>query len=131
MSIIVFPRSGPFTLTIYISSGRAKQNDLLDFKWKGVRTPRVSIPAKKSRYLDAFNILHNSQETANLAVNYDIIDYTGYYKDYTLTGPGTFELDFVVFSDNFSPVHTSFILELASILDNTNFYTKEECDNIC
>jgi len=51
-----------------------------------------------------------------------MIDYSGYIEEYTLSGPGDYELNFVLFSINFSPVHAKFCLHIENSLEDIKFY---------
>lgn len=96
--------------------------ELVEFKWKGVETREAAIPPEKFRYLDAFHIYYDSQNIVHLGVNRHLIDFSG-YKDPTLRGPGTFELTYVVFSENFLPARVTFRLDIGNQLDDIRFYT--------
>lgn len=105
-----------------LSTGEVKPLELVEFKWKGVNTPRVAIPSKKFRYLDAFHIYYDSQNIVHLGINPFVVDFTGYYELYRLSGPGTFELTYVVFSENLSPARATFSLHIGDHLDDIKFY---------
>lgn len=104
-----------------LSPGEEKFPELVEFKWKGVNSPRVAIPPKEFRYLDAFHFYYNSQNIIHLGINPFVVDFSGYYKLYELRGPGTFELTYVVFSENFSPARATFKLQLGKRLDDIKF----------
>lgn len=108
-----------------LSTGGAKSLELVEFKWKGVTTPRVAIPPKELRYLDAFHIYYDSQNMVHLAINPFLVDFSGYYELYTLKGRGIFELTYVVFSENFSPARATFSLHIGNQLNDIKFYTRE------
>lgn len=94
------------------STGKTRTLELVELKWKGVNTVGVSIPPKSFRYLDAFNISLLRPTTANLGLNLFITDWEGYLKEYQIDGSGDYELNYVIFSDNFSPVRTKFRLQI-------------------
>lgn len=106
-------------------TGKVKTFELVEFKWKGVNIPRIAISPKLFRYLDAFHVYYDSPTIAHLGINPFIVDFTGYYEPYTLRGPGTFELTYVVFSENFSPARAIFILHIRNHLDDIQFYQKD------
>ena len=108
------------------STGETKPLELIDLKWKGVTTPRVAIPPKGFRHIDAFHIYHDSQDTVHLGINPFVTDSTGYYEHYILKGPGTFELTYVVFSENFSPARATFKLQIGDRLEQIKFSTEGE-----
>ncbi len=113
-----------------ILAGETKSVELVEFKWKGVNTPRVAIPPKEFRYLDALHIYYDSQNTVHLGINPFLVDFSGYYELYTLRGTGTFELTYVVFSENFSPARATFGLHIGNQLADIQFYTKEQCGGV-
>ena len=104
-----------------LSTGEEKSPELVEFKWKGVNSPRVAIPPKEFRYLDAFHIYYDSQNIVHLGINPFVLDFSGYYELYKLRGPGTFELTYVVFSENFSPAKATFKLQIGERLDDIKF----------
>ena len=53
---------------------------------------------------DAFYIPQNMPTKAYLAINRSLVDFNGYIDEYTLSGSCEYELNFVLFSMNFSPV---------------------------
>jgi len=100
-----------------LSTGKEKSFEIVEFKWKGVITREAAILPKEPRYLDAFHIYYDSQNIVNLGINRFLIDFSGYEPPYTLKGPGTFKLTYVVFSKNFSPARTTFNLHIGNRLD--------------
>jgi len=104
-----------------LSTGEPQPVELVEFNWKGIKTPRVAIPPKKFRYLDAFHVLHDSPNTVHLAICHNVVDLTEYYQEYTLIGPGTFELTYVVFPENLSPARATFSLHIGARLDDIKF----------
>ena len=96
------------------------------FKWKGIKTKEVSIPAMSCRNLDAFYVVHSSPSTINLGINQFLTDFSGYYDDYTLDGPGKYELEFVVHSSNFSSSRSTFKLSIGKKLDSVKFMKKSQ-----
>lgn len=107
-----------------ITSGLEKPIELVEFKWKGVNTPGANIPPNNFRYLDAFHVYYDSQNTVILGINPFLVDFSGYEPLYMLQGPGTFELSYVVFSKNFSPARTTFRLNIGNIIDDVKLYPK-------
>ena len=105
-----------------VSTSEVKTFELVEFKWKGVTTPRVAIPPNSPRPLDAFYIYHDSPNIVRLGINQFVVDFTGYYDLYTLVGPGTFELTYVVFSENLSPARATFNLHIGNHIDIIKFY---------
>ncbi|MGB2728250.1 MAG: hypothetical protein WBD09_07210 [Halobacteriota archaeon] len=105
-----------------LSTGEEKSFELVEFKWKGIKTREAAIPPKVFRYLDAFHIYYDSQNIVNLSINRFLIDFSGYELLYTLEGPGTFELTYVVFSENFPPARATFKLDIGNKLDDIKLY---------
>jgi len=103
-----------------------KQLDLVEFKWKGVNQMRVSIPPKRYRFMDAFHVYTDSQNTIHLGINPILADFSGYIDDYTLTIPGVYKLNFIVFSSNFSTLKQTFYLKLGSTVNDVIFTSKED-----
>ena len=58
-----------------LSTGEVKTSELVEFKWKGVNSPRVAIPPKKFRFLDAFYICYDSQNIVHLGINPFVVDF--------------------------------------------------------
>jgi len=109
-----------------LSTGETNPYDeLVELKWKGVVTDRVAIPPNRFRFLDAFRIFYDKQHVVQAGINPVTIDWEGYYELYKLEGPGNFELSYVVFSENFSPVKATFRLHIGNRLDDIEFYKRE------
>jgi len=67
-----------------------------ELKWAGYISPNALIPSGSYRKLDAF-WLDKSNPTA---LNFNIFtDYSGYNR--VISGPGIFDLSYMVVSDNF------------------------------
>lgn len=101
--------------------GKSETWELVEFKWKGITTPRIGISPRSFRYLDAFHVFEATPKDVHLAINHAIVDYSGYYNLYTLHGPGEFELTYVVFCENFSPVRATYRLNIGSNIDDIQF----------
>jgi len=105
-----------------LSTGEEKRCPPIEFKWRGFNVERGSFPPKYGRNLDAFYIPHNLPSKVCFAINRSMIDYSGYIEEYTLSGPGDYEMNFVLFSINFSPVHAKFCLHIENSLEDIKFY---------
>lgn len=107
-----------------LSTCETTSPELVEFKWKGITTSRVAIPPNQFRYLDAFFVYHDSPNIVKLGINHTIVDFSGYHLLYTITveKPVTFELDYIVFSENFSPTKATFTLRIGNQLDDIAFY---------
>jgi hypothetical protein len=62
--------------------------------------------------MDALHINNQTPAIANLGLNPFIVDWGGYYQDYQIQGLGNYDLDYVIFSDNFSPLRATFRLQI-------------------
>jgi len=104
------------------SNGEEKSFETVEFKWKGIKTREAAILPKDFRYLDAFHVYYDSQDVVNLGINRHLIDFSGYEPPYILTGPGTFEITFAVYSNNFSPARSVFTLVIGRKMEDIKFY---------
>jgi len=104
------------------STGDVKIFELVEFKWKGVNTLGVSIPPESFRYLDAFHVYYDSQHIVHLGINSFVVDLSHYYQLYRIKGPNTYELTYIVFSENFPPVRATFGLQIGHKLNDIKFY---------
>jgi hypothetical protein len=95
---------------------------LIEFKWKGVTTQSVSIPPGQFRYLDAFYVKQDSQNLIHLSFNNFLADTTTFSPSYTIIGPGTFQLKFVIYSAEFQAVNKRFNLRIGTSVDDLVFY---------
>lgn len=98
--------------------------ELVELKWKGVRNIGVSIAPKQSRYLDAFHINITNQSLAHIGINPFVVDWQGYFNDYQISGSGDYEIDYVVFSEDFSPTRATFKLHIGSQINDVVFVLK-------
>lgn len=99
--------------------------DLVELKWKSVKTRDVFIPLQEYRYLDAFQVIHASPNTVQLSINQFLIDFSGYQDKYTLEGPNTFQLEYIIYSSNFAPARDIFTLSIGRKLNDIKFYKKK------
>ena len=107
-----------------VSANKTMSWELVEFKWKGITTPRVSISPKSFRYLDAFYVFDTLPQTIHLGINHAIVDFSGYSNLYRLQGPGEFELTYVVFTHNFAPAKATYKLSIGNRPDDIRFYSK-------
>jgi hypothetical protein len=107
-----------------VSTGDEKLFTPVEFKWQGVNVPRTIIPPRYTRGLDAFFVPHEAPNRVYFGINRSLVDFTGLYEEYSLNGPGKFELNFVVYSINFFPIRSTFLLHIGSSLDDIKFYKK-------
>jgi hypothetical protein len=98
-----------------------RELELLEFKWKGVNTASVAIPQRRVRSLDAFKVELNDPTLVRLGLNGNIVDRASSFNDYTIRGPGIFDLHFTVFSDNLPPCEGVFRLSIAERVEDLKF----------
>lgn len=104
-----------------LKNGNVSVLELVELKWKGMRTLGVAIAPKLSRYLDAFHINFHTPNIVNLGLNPFVIDWEGYIRDYQIIGEGNYEIDYVVFSEEFSPARAKFKLHLDKQIQDSTF----------
>lgn len=104
-----------------LSTGVSRVCELVEFKWRGVREARVTVPAASFRKLDSFHIYEDSPQIVDLGINPFVVDYMGFYEQYRLRGPGRFSLSYVVFSVDFPPARTTFTLDVGNNLRDIQF----------
>jgi hypothetical protein len=102
-----------------VATGKVRLLELVELKWKGVIKETVSIISRTFRYLDALHINFSNPTVAYLGLNPFIVDWTGYQNAYQINGIGDYEIDYVVFSEDFSPARAKFKLHLDSQIQNT------------
>jgi hypothetical protein len=103
-----------------LQTGNAIIPESVEMKWKGVTKTDVHIISKSFRYLDAIVVSHATPNLATIGLNPYIVDYSG-YTDYIISTPGDHEIDYVVFSDNFSPARGKFRLHIGTTLADVTF----------
>lgn len=87
----------------HIESGEIRKPTQVELKWKGIMSQSIYIAPEDERLLDAFwyplqnNIIF-------LGYNPILVDFTEIPNQYKLTTLGTYDIDYVIYSDNFSPV---------------------------
>jgi len=86
----------------YVEGGTSSKPTPIELKWKGLRSQSISIAPDTERRLDAFWYAF-SDGVIRLGINPFIVDNNVIPEEYQLSFRGTYEIDYVVFSDNFSP----------------------------
>ena len=104
-----------------LETGETKDFELVELKWKGVTTQAISIPPRKSRFLDAFHIEHDWAHHVRLGLNPHLVDSEALMEEYRVNGLGNHELDYVVFSEDFSPSKAKFRLHLGTQINDVEF----------
>jgi hypothetical protein len=102
-----------------VATGQVRHLELVELKWKGVTKETVSITPRTYRCLDALHINFLNPTVANLGLNPFIIDWTGYQDAYQIIGAGDYEIEYVIFSEDFSPCRAKFRLHIASQIQNS------------
>jgi hypothetical protein len=103
-----------------LQTGNTIVPESVELKWKGITRAEVHIISKSYRFLDAFSVRHAAPTAATIGLNPFIVDYSG-YADYVLSTAGDYEIDYVVFSDNFSPARARFRLHIGTNLTDVAF----------
>lgn len=104
-----------------LSTGEKKVLPLVELKWEGILTQSVSIPPKTSRCFDGVYVYTNSPNIVHLGINSTLVDDPDFIKDYEITGPGDFELCFVIYSVNFLTKRAILGLHIGSGLNDIRF----------
>ena len=104
-----------------LETGNSRVLEFVELKWKGVITASISIPAKSQRSLDALHVNYAQPNAAILGLNPHIVDFSGYANDYRISGTGDYQIDYVVFSDNFAPARAGFRLHIGTNLTDITF----------
>jgi hypothetical protein len=102
-----------------LGTGKVRHLELVELKWKGVIKETLSIIPKSFRYLDALHINFSNPTVAYLGINPFIVDWTGYQIAYQIIGIGDYEIEYVIFSEDFSPCKAKFKLHIDSQIPNT------------
>ena len=101
-----------------LPSGEKSPFPTAELKWGGVTFPYVSMGPKSCRRLGAFYVLVDEPG----AVYLDVLSDSDEYRDkYKIDGPGDFELEYEVLSDNFPPASTLAKLTLGTKLSELQF----------
>ncbi|XES78469.1 MAG: hypothetical protein ACBZ72_06240 [Candidatus Bathyarchaeia archaeon] len=102
-----------------LATGNERILELVELKWRGVIKETVSIVPQAVRYLDALHINFSTPTVAYLGLNPFIFDWTGYLNAYQISGTGDYEIDYVVFSEDFPPCRGKFMLHIDAQIQNT------------
>ncbi len=93
--------------------------ETIENKWKGTRNTDVQISPQKFRSFDTLFIRNRSEPgIARIGYNSNIVDFTGYSEKMKLLIPGIYEISYVIFSINFSPVKAKYEFRLDRNIDN-------------
>lgn len=101
----------------------------IELKWQGLNLSRTIIPPGLARPLDAFYVSFDAPDKVHFGINTSLVTFVGYLEQYQLNGPGTFDLDFVIFSVNFNPIRQRLRLEIGNKISDIKFYNEDKNDN--
>lgn len=93
-------------------SGEVHTMQLVEIKWKIIKTADAHIPPQEYRKIDAFFIIKNSYDKIYLGYNRNIIDYPQIDLEYQLSIPGDYDVYYEIYSENFRPTKNTFRFHL-------------------
>jgi hypothetical protein len=82
----------------------------------------VLIPPKTNRKFYAIFFYESNPHVVHIGINPFLVDLSSHFKQ--LEGINIFELNYVVYSDNFSTIRCTYILEVGQNIGQTKFYRK-------
>jgi hypothetical protein len=101
---------------IDLSKGQELPIKSIEFKWAGYTHPSVHIPPRTMRQLDAFFVFLNAPTQLRFNTFADSTEFVP-----QVTGPGEYEMHYLVTADNFAPARASFKLSLGASLAAISF----------
>lgn len=109
-----------------LQNNKTRVLDLVELKWKRIKTVGVFIPPQSLRCFDAVKIFYSDPSIVHLGLNNLITDWGPLargkdYEKYQISGLGDYEIDYVVFSDDFSPARAKFLLHLDKQIQDSTF----------
>ncbi len=87
----------------------------VELKWAGYMLPTAAIMPRSERDLDAFYIIYDNPQV----VRFQCFTDSGYFMR-PIQGPGEFQLDYIVISENFSPARIKLKLAIGNSIDSTS-----------
>jgi hypothetical protein len=112
----------PLMLSIKDVGNGSIRNLSSSLKWEDTSDSKVSIPKGIEKQFDAILINHENPSKAFIGMNWYGSGFSGINIDqYTLNGPGDFELDIGVYSDNFPTMTITCTVHLGDKLDDIEF----------
>jgi hypothetical protein len=106
------------------TNSRPLVHEPVELKWKGMTTQSVLIPPNTNRKFDALFLYENLPHLPHVGVNSFLVDLSDY--SFKLRGVGTYELEYIVYSDNFPAIRSTYVLEVDQELSKTRFYRKQK-----
>jgi hypothetical protein len=104
----------------HIESGRISVPDQIELKWAVLTPQSISIAPNSERKLDAFWYAV-SDGIIKLGINSFLVDNNQTPLQYMLGITGTYEIDYVVYSDNYSPSRMRLKINKTEDLDQYSF----------
>ncbi len=104
-----------------IQNDKMTNLELIELKWKNTSTADVSIPPKQFRCLCGVHVNAHNPNTVWLGINYKIADWEKLHTNYQIRISGDYEIDYVVFSDNFPPSRARFRLHIGKQMKDIRF----------
>lgn len=95
--------------------------ELTELKWKHTSALDVSIPPKQFRFLDGVHVNSSHPTTVWLGINYNFANWEKLHTHFQIRISGDYEIDYVVFSEGFSPVRAKFRLHVGSQMKDIKF----------
>lgn len=87
-----------------------------EFKWAGHLLPNATILSESYRFLDGFHVYHEAPSEPK----FNIFTDSGHFVP-SINSPGEFNLTYIVVSDNFETITTTFNLKLSINIDDIIF----------
>lgn len=116
------PRKVAVGCSVYLVDARDVQRDasipieIIEFQWAGFTHPYVNIPPAQSRYFDALLVVHQGP----LRPQFNPLTASAQYRP-KISGPGDYELTYVVVSQTFRPARATFRLHVDVSGENISF----------
>jgi hypothetical protein len=104
-----------------LTNGLVRRPPLVEFKWEPMKTKSVTILPKQTRAFDAFFVEKHLPNVIHLAINPFLVDFSGIYLPYIITGPGKYELEYTMVSPEFGSLLHRFYLHIGTNLDHLEF----------
>lgn len=103
-----------------LSTGQCDETNYVELKWAGYRLPGATILPGSQRRIDAFFAFNQSPRFLQSSSFTDATDYVP-----RVEGPGDYDLTYVVVSDNFQRVTSTFRVHLGDKLDEISLVQVE------
>ena len=95
--------------------------ELAELKWQHTSTLDVSISPKQFRYLDGVHVNSSHPTTVWLGINYNFANWEKLHTHFQIRISGDYEIDYVVFSEGFSPARAKFRLHIGKQMQDIKF----------